>query len=148
MRLRSAQFLPKLGFLFFYTSLVVSPLSAARIISLLPSNTEILEALGAGGEVVGITRFDRPAPGREVVGDFFQPNVEKIVSLKPDLILSGLWASSRTGSSLGKMGYAIVEIRNPRSIEEIYESIRSIARTVYRQREAEEVIRDMKSRLA
>ncbi len=120
---------------------------SARIVSLLPSNTEILESLGSGDEIVGVTRFDRPASGRVVVGDFFQPNLEKIISLKPDLIVSGLWASSRTGAALKKMGYRIVEIPNPHSMDELYGSIREISKSVHRESAAETVIADMKARL-
>jgi len=142
------QFLPKLGFLFLYSLLSVSPVRAARIVSLLPSNTEILDALGAGGDIVGITRFDRSVTGRTVVGDFFQPNLETIVSLKPDLIVSGVWSSSRIGRHLHDLGYPTLEIPNPQSLEELYGSIRQIARSVHRGDQADRIIQDMKARLA
>lgn len=123
------------------------PLEAARIVSLLPSNTEILDALGAGDEIVGITRFDRVVAGRHVIGDFFQPNLETIASLSPDLIVAGLSASNRSTQRLRKMGYRVVEIRNPRSLDELYESIRELGRVVQRPDEAERVVREMKVRL-
>src|SRR5437870_309956 len=78
--------------LFLYFCVLPSPALALRIISLLPSNTEILESLGAGSEVVGVTRYDRRLlrePSTASVGDFMHPDVERIVSLKPDLIVAG-----------------------------------------------------------
>ena len=63
----------------------------SRIVSLAPSNTEILYAIGAGDLVVGVTTYcDYPPEVQEVerIGGFTDPNIEKIVSLKPDLLLA------------------------------------------------------------
>jgi ABC-type Fe3+-hydroxamate transport system substrate-binding protein len=64
----------------------------ARLVSLVPSMTETVFALGAGDRLVGVTRFCvRPAHAREraaVVGGTKNPNVERIVSLRPDLVLA------------------------------------------------------------
>ena len=62
-----------------------------RIISLAPSNTEILFALGLGDRVVGVTMYcDYPpeAQDKEKVGDYYGPDIEKIIALEPDLILA------------------------------------------------------------
>ncbi|PMQ01060.1 MAG: ABC transporter substrate-binding protein [Dictyoglomus sp. NZ13-RE01] len=61
-----------------------------RIVSLAPSSTEILFALGLDKEIVGVTDFcDYPkqAQTKEKVGGFSNPNVEKIVKLNPDLVV-------------------------------------------------------------
>ncbi|HUP39836.1 MAG TPA: helical backbone metal receptor [Vicinamibacterales bacterium] len=61
-----------------------------RIISLIPSTTEMLFAMGAGPRVVGVGNFDRyPAEAltRTKVGGLIDPDVERIISLKPDLVL-------------------------------------------------------------
>jgi len=61
-----------------------------RIISLAPSNTEILFALGLGDRVVGVTDWCDYPPGaleKEKVGGYATPDIEKIVALNPDLIL-------------------------------------------------------------
>ncbi len=65
--------------------------TAERIVSLAPSNTEILFALGLGDKVVGVTEYcDYPpeATQKEKVGGFSTVNVEKVVSLNPDLVLA------------------------------------------------------------
>ena len=70
-----------------------------RIISLSPGNTETLFALGAGSKVIGVTRYcDYPSEvvarvqggSLNVVGGSTDPNIEIIVSLQPDLILTSL----------------------------------------------------------
>ncbi len=61
-----------------------------RIISLIPSTTEMLFAMGAGARVVGVGNFDRYPPEaltRTKVGGLIDPDVERIISLKPDLVL-------------------------------------------------------------
>jgi len=67
--------------------------SAQRIVSLTPSNTEILFALGLGDRVVGVDAYSNfPAEAAAIpakCGDYAGPNTEMIVSLKPDLILAG-----------------------------------------------------------
>ena len=62
-----------------------------RIVSLAPSHTEILFALGLGEQVAGVTgHCDYPAEvgGKERIGLFARPEVDKIVSLRPDLVIS------------------------------------------------------------
>ncbi len=61
-----------------------------RIVSLIPSVTEMLFAIGAGPRVVGVSNFDRYPPevqSRTKVGGLIDPDVERILSLKPDLVV-------------------------------------------------------------
>lgn len=63
-----------------------------RIVSLLPSLTEILFALDAGDRVVGVTNYcnyPEETAEKEKVGDLFNLSAEKILSLQPDLVLTG-----------------------------------------------------------
>jgi iron complex transport system substrate-binding protein len=64
--------------------------SAARIISLVPSVTEMLFAMGAGDRVVGVSNFDHYPPEverRTKVGGLLDPDFERILSLRPDLVI-------------------------------------------------------------
>jgi iron complex transport system substrate-binding protein len=64
--------------------------SPQRIISLIPAVTEMLFAIGAGNQVVGVSSFDTfPAEvaGRARVGGLFDPNYEAILALRPDLVV-------------------------------------------------------------
>lgn len=66
------------------------PSSPDRVVSLLPSASELLAAMGAGGRVVGRSRFDRtPAvSGARIVGDVVSPSVETVLALEPDLVVT------------------------------------------------------------
>jgi iron complex transport system substrate-binding protein len=75
--------------------LLLAPLTSAqappqRIVSIIPSVTEMLFAMGAGARVVGVGNFDRFPPDaltRPKVGGLIDPDTEKILSLRPDLIV-------------------------------------------------------------
>ena len=61
-----------------------------RIISLIPSVTEMLFAMGAGPRIVGVSNFDEYPPevrSRPKVGGLIDPDLERILSLKPDLVV-------------------------------------------------------------
>ncbi|HET9468254.1 MAG TPA: ABC transporter substrate-binding protein [Vicinamibacterales bacterium] len=61
-----------------------------RIISIIPSTTEMLFAMGAGPRVIGVSNFDRYPPEaatRTKVGGLIDPDVERMISLKPDLVV-------------------------------------------------------------
>ena len=61
-----------------------------RIISIIPSTTEMLFAMGAGPRVIGVGNFDRYPPEaqtRAKVGGLIDPDVERILSLRPDLVV-------------------------------------------------------------
>lgn len=85
------------GFLLGVLVLSAMVLSAAtqpapkRIISLIPAVTEMLFAIGAGDQVVGVSSFDTyPAEveTRQKVGGLFDPNFERILSLRPDMVIT------------------------------------------------------------
>ncbi|MBK9516651.1 MAG: ABC transporter substrate-binding protein [Anaeromyxobacter sp.] len=89
---------------------------ARRIITLAPSLTDVLVALGATGRVVGVTRVDR-APevaGLPRVGGFLDPNPEIILGLQPDLVLwvtdGGALAAVRRLAELADGAFPILAI--------------------------------------
>ena len=137
--------------IYFCLLLFGTPVWALRIVSLMPSNTEILDALGAGKEVVGVTRYDHPeerAGHPQNVGDWITPSLETIVALHPDLVLAGYWTSSHIVPRLQAMGFQVMEIKNPTSIEGIYETIRMIAQAIGRPEASPPIIQTMRERLA
>ena len=71
-----------------YAAANISP--AMRIISLTPATTEILFALGLDKEIIGVSSYctwPDKARNKEKVGSFSNPNIEKIIMLKPDLVI-------------------------------------------------------------
>ena len=82
---------------------------AERIVSLVPSVTETLFALGVGDEVVGVSSYDDYPP--EVmklprVGSFLTPNLEAIAALRPTIVIGrGISSNQREVHALRAMGY-------------------------------------------
>ena len=100
-----------------------------RIVSLSPSMTEIVYALGSQDELVGDTNYcDYPpdATKKHKVGDVLNPSLEEIASLKPDLVLvtsSNRWQTVYALERLGIPSYA----GEPRTLDEIRVLIRHLA---------------------
>ena len=89
-----------------------------RIVSLLPSLTESLCALGACERLVGVDRYSNwPAHVKTVpvVGGGLDPNIESIVALKPDLVLASV--ASRSVARMEALGLKVVALE-PRTHEE------------------------------
>ncbi|GHG02947.1 ABC transporter substrate-binding protein [Deinococcus piscis] len=82
-----------------------------RIVAMLPSHTETLVAIGAGGKLVGIDEYSNyPKNVTDKitkVGSGYQPNIEKIVALKPDLVLADESSSSRLTARLEAAGLTV-----------------------------------------
>ncbi|MBC7877454.1 MAG: cobalamin-binding protein [Anaerolineales bacterium] len=97
---------------------------AQRIVSLAPSNTEILFAIGAGDQVIGRDEFsDYPAEAasiESVGGSMGEYSVESIVALKPDLVLAAEINSPELVKQLEDLGLTVYYLTNPTTIEEMY----------------------------
>jgi iron complex transport system substrate-binding protein len=120
-----------------------------RIVSLSPSNTEILFALGAGDKVVGVTSYcDYPEEAKKIerMGDYEGPNIELIRKAQPDVVLAG-YVQEETVKMLEKMGIPVI-ISEAESFEAIYHSISLIGEITGTETEAEKIIKGMKDKIA
>lgn len=126
-----------------------------RIISLIPSNTEVLFALGLGESVVGVTDFCNYPPEMETavaegriqrVGDAHTLNEELIVSLEPTLVLFG-FDNEEVVSRLNSLGI-VTAVISPRSIDEAVESIITIGELTGRQGKARLLADEMETGFA
>jgi len=127
-----------------------APPRAKRVVSLLPSYTEIIFELGAGPELAGVSNFcDWPPGAREIekVGDYLRPNLEKIYSLKPDIVFAGDWKGSSVAQNLRNAGIKVVELPEERQVSDIYRTIELISAELDRKKEAGAVIKKMKAEL-
>lgn len=109
-----------------------------RIISLAPSMTELLFALGLEDEVVGVTTlvdYPEKAMLKEKIGTIVEPSVEKIISLKPDLVLAAAINKEETIIQLRQLGIKIAGF-NPHNIKESIELIKRIGRITGQQETA------------
>ena len=120
-----------------------------RLISLAPSNTEILFALGLGDKVVGVTDFcDYPEEAKaiEKVGGI-EPNLEKIVALGPDLVLAigGSPAQVEKATEMEKLGLTVL-VLEPGDIEGIMANIELVGRATGAEKEASESVAELRKR--
>jgi len=121
-----------------------------RIVSLAPSLTETLFALGAGDEVVGVTSYCNYPPeaqSREQVGDFINPSLEKIVSLQPDIVVLEKWSSSKVSRRLSQLDLRVFETVSPASINQVYLLIRQVGDATGRSRQAGDLVNEMRRRI-
>jgi cobalamin transport system substrate-binding protein len=104
-----------------------------RIISLAPSITEILFAVGAGDRVVGVSTYcDYPPAAARIdrIGTFLQPNVERILTKRPDLIIGVPSPGNRASvQRLQELGLNVL-IVDPEHIADILKAIHTIADAV------------------
>ena len=105
------------------------PVKIERAISLAPSLTEMIFAIGAGDKLVGVTTYCNFPPETasiEKVGDTQTPNIEKIVALKPQVVFvstaSQLEAFTKT---LEEQGVAVY-VSNPKTLDEVFENLNEL----------------------
>ncbi|MDP2938848.1 MAG: cobalamin-binding protein [Candidatus Omnitrophota bacterium] len=130
-------------------SLISSEVKKLRIISLAPSTTEILFSLSLDDEIVGVTTFcnyPSQALNKEKVGTFSQPDIEKILSLKPDIIFATGLEQAISVEKLKALKLNVC-VSDPSNIEELFISIEAIGRLTHREKEAGVLINQMKAKI-
>ncbi len=123
--------------------------NTVRIVSLAPSITEIVFAIGLGERLVGVTRYcDYPKAAREIakVGGLADPNLERIVALRPSIVF-GLPEHAALGKRLASLGIPS-SLNRQASFDDIFASILSIGTILKQDESAEKLVREMKSQIA
>src|SRR3954464_1507462 len=132
---------------------VVIEAKPEKIVSLIPSNTEIAFALGLGDEIVGVNDFDNypeEALEKEKIGgmDF---NVEKIISLQPDLVLAhGGTAMGSSAAGLQQIrdaGITVLVVNDATNFDTVYDSVNMIGTATGKKEEAGNLVADMKTEI-
>jgi iron complex transport system substrate-binding protein len=135
----------------------VTSLSAVpeRIVSLAPSNTEILFALGLGSEVVAVTDYCNypynfsawiAAKNMTSVGDFSNPNMEVIASVNPDLIVATAGVQAETVAALRNLNYKVL-VLSPSSVDGIFKDIELIGNATGKSDYAISLVSSLRSRI-
>lgn len=128
------------------------PAPATRIVSLAPSNTEILFAIGAGEQVVGRDDFsDYPAEAQNlpgVGGGFGDYNIEAIVDLQPDLVLAAEINTPEQVKALADLGITVYLLSNPTTLEEMYGNLELVGRLAGKSEQARDLVESLKGRVA
>jgi iron complex transport system substrate-binding protein len=120
-----------------------------RIISLAPSNTEILFALGLGDRIAGVTDYcDYPpeAKMKPSIGAYNNPNIEEIIAKEPDLVLATDAQSESTYQQLESHGLTVVALV-PHSMDEVLSSITLVGKITGQDEAAAKLVADMQKRI-
>jgi len=124
---------------------------AQRVVSLAPSNTEILFAVGAGSQVVGRDNFSNyPPEALELpgLGDFMGFSIEQIVALNPDLVLLAEIHPPELVKSLEDAGLTVYYLKNPLAMEEMYPMLITVGELTGHKAEAEALVTQLSLRVA
>ena len=120
-----------------------------RIISLAPSNTEIVFALGLADRLVAVTDFCDYPPEVETkpsIGGFTTPNIEEVVALSPDLVLATSIHKSRVIPQLEARGITVFALA-PKTLDEVLASIKLAGEVTGKEEEASQLVAEMQNRI-
>lgn len=120
---------------------------AEKIISLAPSMTETIFALGAGDRLVGVTTYcNYPEEAKEIdqVGDFEGPNLESVIEKNPDVVVA-LAMGDDEKSKLEDAGITVF-LQDPQNLDEVFDNIKKIGTILGLQEEAESLTSNMISK--
>ncbi len=130
---------------------VTLQLPVKRVVSLAPSNTEILFAVGAGAQVVGRDSFsDYPPEAKQVPdigGQVGSINVELILARKPDLVLASPLTPPEQIADLVKAGLTVYVLPNPKTFDDLYTNLETVGRLTGHQSQAATLVDSLKKRV-
>jgi iron complex transport system substrate-binding protein len=131
---------------------VTLPVLPQRVVSLAPSNTEILFAVGAGDQVVGVTQYCNYPPetqDQEQIGGFSAKtiSVEKIIALEPDLVLAAGEIHQPVIEALERLDVPVYSL-DPNTLDEVYTRIELVGRMTGHEEEAAQILEEMKGKVA
>ena len=123
-----------------------------RIISLMPSNTEILYELGLGDDVIGVSTVDDyPKEVKDKKQfDAMKLNKESLMKAKPDLILaheSQKATNDKVLKGLKDNGVKVVYVKDAQSIDEMYESFMQIGKVTHKEKAAKKLVKETKQNI-
>jgi iron complex transport system substrate-binding protein len=127
------------------------PEPAQRVVSLAPSSTEILFAVGAGAQVIGRDELsDYPPEAIEVASigtTYGELNVEAIVALEPDLVLAAMINSPEHIQALEDLGIVVFVLPNPMGMDELYDVLEMTGRLTGHETESEDLVDQLEIRV-
>ena len=113
-----------------------------RIVSLSPSQTENLFALGLGDNLIGVSDYcDYPTEAleKEKMGSSWTINLERILEMEPDLVFTFAGGQPEAVQQMTAMGIQVVDV-SPDTVDEVFQSILDTGRLTGREAKAEELV--------
>ena len=124
---------------------------AERIVSLAPSATEILFAVGAGDQVVGRDSFSNYPESvkdlQDVGGSMGDYSMETITSLNPDLVIATEINTPEQVKSLEDLGMTVYYIKNPVQLDGLYPILETVGQLTGHDKEAAELVKSLTARV-
>ncbi|HEU0252534.1 MAG TPA: cobalamin-binding protein [Pyrinomonadaceae bacterium] len=127
------------------------PVRVDRVISLAPNLTEIVFAVGGGDRLVGRTSYcDYPAAAKNVaeVGDTLHPSLERIVALKPQVVLVSTASQLEVFTQQLQNQKIAVFVTDPKDLEGVFRSIDQIGRMLGQAEQATQLVQRLRERTA
>jgi iron complex transport system substrate-binding protein len=127
------------------------PDTPKRIVSLSPAITEALYVLGLEDAIVGVTIYCQKPPRaqkKEKVGTLMEPDMEKIVSLKPDLILAMTLTSPKEIQKLKNLGLKVVTFQIPQDFNLLCNFFLQLGRVVGKEKDSQRLIKEAKDHVS
>lgn len=134
-----------------YGRTIVVPAHPQRVVSLSPAVTEIMFALGANDILVGRTDFcEFPPEASRIpsIGGISNLNIEKILSLNPDLVISGSMVGKKVTDQMDRMGTPMVCVIEKPRFSALYDNISAIGRLVGKEHEADSLNELLRNRVS
>lgn len=119
-----------------------------KVVSVAPNMTELVYKLGAGNMLVGRTDYcDYPeeALNVESIGTLRTPDIEKIISLEPDLVLTSTHFNEENAQKLESAGIKVLSLYEENNVDGVYTMIDTLGKALNKQTEAEETVKEMKA---
>jgi iron complex transport system substrate-binding protein len=130
---------------------VTLPEPAQTVVSLAPSNTEILFAVGAGSQVIGRDDFsnypEEAATVASIGGSMGDYNLEEITRLQPELVLATGINTPELVKSLEELGLTVFYLGNPTEIEGMFENLEIVGQLTGRETEAAALVTSLQERV-
>ena len=130
---------------------VVVPTKIRRVVSLAPSLTENIFAVGAGDRLVGNTtycNYPEEAKSIQKVGDTLSPNLETIVALKPDVVFVSTASQLESFKNVLEQNHIAVYVTNPSSLDAVLTDLRTLGDLLGTVDRTSELLNELQERIA
>lgn len=118
-----------------------------KVISIAPNITEIIFALDRSSKLVGRSEYcDFPEEAKNItsIGSLKEPSIEKIVELKPDIVIASTHFKKETVQKLEELGINVAVFYGAESFEGVYNTVEKVGKVLNAEEKAEKLVSEMK----
>lgn len=136
-------------FLFLFIAITVYGQDYKRIVSLAPSLTQSLYFLNAQDKIVGCTSYCEVAKKdkKQIVASAVKINIEKLISVKPDLVIASGLSNVRDLETIRKFGIKVEVFQSPKSFSEICTQFSALGKIIGKENAAEKIVSECQSKV-